>query len=77
MQRCLDRAEGEQRQAIVSEVIRHARRLVADQAPVRLDRRRAQPLVLRVDGGGEDVLIPLPVLFTYRLIYNFTCYPCS
>ena len=30
MQRCLDRAEGEQRQAIVSEVIRHARRLVAD-----------------------------------------------
>ena len=31
------------------------RRLEADQAPVRLHRRLAQPLLLRVDGGGEDV----------------------
>ena len=32
-----------------------AGRLEADQAPVRLHRLLAQPLVLRVDGGGEDV----------------------
>ena len=29
--------------------------LQTDQAPVRLDRLLAQPLLLRVDGGGEDV----------------------
>ena len=34
---------------------RLARRLQADQASIRVHRRRALPLVLRVNGGGEDV----------------------